>query len=98
MKKVSLFIFGVATCMLANCGDKVSDPEALYQHYLKDNAARTAKVSECRLLSVDEQQKKQTCTIALKADADLQMKNKARTNWQPVEIDLGSKKTPSKKE
>lgn len=72
MKKTSLLFFGLfasGAVALVGCGDKVSDPEALYQKYLKDDAARESKMKECNLLSIDEQLKKQTCEIARKASA-----------------------------
>ncbi|OPY76829.1 MAG: hypothetical protein A4E65_03082 [Syntrophorhabdus sp. PtaU1.Bin153] len=69
MKRQSLVVFGLLALSLLGCGDKVSDPEALYQKYLEDNAARQAKLKECSLMSVDEQLKSQTCTIAAKAAA-----------------------------
>ena len=93
MNKTSLFLFGLlaltATTFIS-CGDKVADPDALYQKYLKDDAARGTKVSECKLLSVDEQQKSQTCTIAFKADGDKEMKRHGGIKMEP--LDLGKQK------
>ena len=67
MKKICLFVFGLAALAFVGCGEKVSDPEALYQKYLKDDAVREAKMKECSLLSVDEQMKSQSCALAGKA-------------------------------
>lgn len=72
MKKTSVLLLGVFGCLavgLVGCGDKVADPEALYQKYLKDDAAREEKLKECKLLSTDEFMKSQTCEIARKAAA-----------------------------
>lgn len=81
------------TLAMAGCGDKVSDPEALYQKYFKDDASRLAKVSECKLLSVDEQLKRQTCTIAFKADGDKQMKKRGLLDLKPVDLHPQTDKT-----
>lgn len=67
MKRTFLLLLSSIVLALAGCGDKVSDPEALYQKYLKDDAVRQAKVKECNLLSADEQLKSQSCQIARKA-------------------------------
>ena len=67
MKKMCLIAFGLAALAFVGCGDKVSDPEALYQTYLKDDAKREKKLKECELMSTDEFMKSQTCAIARKA-------------------------------
>ena len=67
MKKIGLFVFGLVALGFVGCGEKVADPEALFQKYVKDDAAREAKIKECSLLSVDDQLKNQTCAIANKA-------------------------------
>lgn len=87
-KRFALFLgcFGLAAMGLASCGDKVGDPEALYQKYLKDDAARAAKVKECKLLSVDEQMKSQSCTIAFKADSDRTTRRHGGIKMDPLDL------------
>jgi len=87
MKKMSLVLLCFAITLLAGCtgSDKVKDPEALYQKYLEDDSLRKAKVKECKLLSVEEQMKRQTCSIAFKADGDKDMKKTGLMDFKPVE-------------
>ena len=87
MKKMSVALFFFAITFLTGCtgSDKVKDPEALYQQYLKDDAARQAKVKECKLLSVEEQMKSQICSIAFKAEGDKDMKKTGLMDFKPVE-------------
>ena len=87
MKKMSLVLLCCAITLLAGCtgSDKVKDPEALYQKYLEDDSLRKAKVKECKLLSVEEQMKSQTCSIAFKADGDKDMKKTGLMDFKPVE-------------
>ena len=66
--------------------DRVKDPKTLYQQYLKDDVARQAKVKECKLLSVDKQMKSQSCTIALKADGDKEMKKHGGVKMEPLDL------------
>jgi len=42
-------------------------------------------VKECKLLSVEEQMKSQTCSIAFKADGDKDMKKTGLMDFKPVE-------------
>lgn len=104
MKKTSLLFFGLfasVTVALVGCGDKVSDPEALLQKYLKDAPVREKKIKECNLLSADEQAKSQSCEIARNAEKELahqQLKKKGFVDFKPVEIDIGSKKKENTKE
>ena len=82
MKKTSVLLLGVFGCLavgLVGCGDKVSDPEALYQTYLKDDAKREKKLKECELMSTDEFMKSQTCAIARKAALQKGTENFDRT-------------------
>jgi len=92
MKKVCLLLLGCAMIFLVSCTDseKVKDPEALYQKYLKDDVSRKAKVKECKLLSVDKQMKSQTCSIAFKADGDKDIKKTGLMDFKPA--DLSQKK------
>lgn len=87
MKKMSFVLLCCAITLLAGCtgSDKVKDPEALYQQYLEDDSLRKAKVKECKLLSVEEQMKSQTCSIAFKADGDKDMKKTGLMDFKPVE-------------
>ena len=73
---------------MGSCTDseRIKNPEALYQQYLKDDAARQAKVKECKLLSVDKQMKSQSCTIALKADGDKEMKKHGGVKMEPLDL------------
>jgi hypothetical protein len=87
--KYFLGVLSIATLLLiGGCtdSDRVKDPEALYQQYLKDDAARQAKVKECKLLSVDKQMKSQSCAIALKAEADKEMKKHGGVKIDPLDL------------
>lgn len=101
MKKICLFVFGLTALAFVGCGDKVSDPEALHQQYLKDAAAREKKIKECNLMSADEQAKSQSCQIARNAEKEIahqQLKKKGFVDFKPVEVDAGSKKKQNKGE
>jgi len=78
----------IAFLAMGGCtdSDTVKDPEVLYQQYLKDDVARQAKVKECKLLSVDKQMKSQSCTIALKADGDKEMKKHGGVKMEPLDL------------
>ena len=87
--KYCLATFVIITFLvMGSCtdSDRVKDPEALYQQYLKDDVARQAKVKECNLLSVDKQMKSQSCTIALKADGDKEMKKHGGVKMEPLDL------------
>ncbi|OPY63617.1 MAG: hypothetical protein A4E57_03754 [Syntrophorhabdaceae bacterium PtaU1.Bin034] len=86
MRRKSFLLLGLASLAIVACGDKVADPDALYQKYLNDDAARQAKVSECKLLSTDEQSKSQSCIIAFKADGDKQMKRHGGVKMTPLDL------------
>lgn len=87
--KYCLITFLITTLfVMGSCTDseRIKNPEALYQQYLKDDAARQAKVKECKLLSVDKQMKSQSCTIALKADGDKEMKKHGGVKMEPLDL------------
>lgn len=79
----------ICTCCLmllvlgiAGCGDRVADPEALFNKYLTDDAARKAKLRECELLSTDDQLKSQSCNIAHRADSHKEVSKKGGVKFK----------------
>jgi hypothetical protein len=93
MKKILLFILLCTGFILVSCSDseKVADPEALYQRYLKDDQARKETVTKCKLLSVEDQLKSQSCTVAFKADGDKEMKKHGGVKMQPLDLSKKNK-------